>query len=141
MTGPRPDDRRAPACGAFTVMELLLSTTIRFAINRISAPRLAFSDFTALVQRLGVEAIEIRNDLPGVELVDGTPATAVAAAARARGGIDRPGIQTQPDRHWQSVHWHRSAAHFILQFKVKLTVLGLAVTVTQRQPQAVTVRP
>ena len=63
----------------------------------------------------------------------------LAAAARARGGIDRPGIQTQPDRHWQSVHWHRSAAHFILQFKVKLTVLGLAVTVTQRQPQAVTV--
>jgi 2-keto-myo-inositol isomerase len=36
-------------------------------------------------RRLGVDAIEIRNDLPGVELVDGTPAREVAAIARDHG--------------------------------------------------------
>lgn len=58
---------------------------IRFAINRISAPRIPFTEFTAICQRLGVEAIEIRNDLQGVELVDGTPAATVGAAAKAAG--------------------------------------------------------
>lgn len=62
-----------------------MSPTIRFAINRISAPRIPFADFAAMARRLGVEAIEIRNDLAGVELVDGTPATEVAAAAGAQG--------------------------------------------------------
>jgi len=62
-----------------------MNTSIRFAINRISAPRIAFADFCALTRRLGVQAIEIRNDLPGVELVDGTPAKTVAAAAQANG--------------------------------------------------------
>ncbi len=58
---------------------------IRFAINRISASRLPLAEFTAMTQRLGAEAIEIRNDLRGVELTDGTPARAVAAAAKAHG--------------------------------------------------------
>ena len=60
-------------------------SSIRFAINRISAPRIPFDEFTALCRRLGVEAIEIRNDLQGVELVDGTPAATVGAAAKAAG--------------------------------------------------------
>ncbi len=62
-----------------------MSQTIRFAINRISAPRIPFADFAALSRRLGVDTIEIRNDLPGVELVDGTPAREVAAIARDHG--------------------------------------------------------
>lgn len=55
---------------------------IRFAINRMSAPRLTFTDFVAMTRRLGASAIEIRNDLPDVELVDGTPAAQVGLAAR-----------------------------------------------------------
>ena len=60
-----------------------MSQKIHFAINRISAPRLPFTEFAAMSKRLGVDAIEIRNDLPGVELVDGTPAKDVSAAAKA----------------------------------------------------------
>jgi 2-keto-myo-inositol isomerase len=58
---------------------------IRFALNRISASTMPLAAFAAMAQRLGVQAIEIRNDLAGVELADGTPAPAVAAAASAHG--------------------------------------------------------
>ncbi|MEY5101158.1 MAG: hypothetical protein RJA36_3877 [Pseudomonadota bacterium] len=62
-----------------------MNTPLSFAINRMSVPRLPFADFAALVQRLGVPAIEIRNDLPGVEMEDGTPAAAIGAIARDHG--------------------------------------------------------
>ncbi|MGR6808325.1 TIM barrel protein (plasmid) [Sphaerotilus natans] len=62
-----------------------MSTPIHFAINRISAPRLGFAEFAAISRRLGVSAIEIRNDLPGVELRDGLPASDVGAIAKAHG--------------------------------------------------------
>ena len=62
-----------------------MDNPIRFAINRISAPKISFADFAAMSQRLGVEAVEIRNDLPGVELTDGTPAGQVGAAAAGHG--------------------------------------------------------
>ena len=62
-----------------------MSQTIRFAINRICAPAMALQTFAAMAQRLGVAAIEIRNDLTGVELTDRTPARDVAAAARSHG--------------------------------------------------------
>ncbi|MFV0386818.1 TIM barrel protein [Paracoccus sp. (in: a-proteobacteria)] len=39
---------------------------MRFAINHISAPRLALADFFAMCRRLGVTEAEIRNDLPDV---------------------------------------------------------------------------
>ena len=59
--------------------------TLRFAINRMSAPSMPFAQFCAMAQRLGVDAIEIRNDLAGVETQDGTPAAAVGAIARDHG--------------------------------------------------------
>ena len=62
-----------------------MSTTIRFAINRISAPHMPYADFAAMSQRLGVGAVEIRNDLKGVELTDGTPARQVADATQGHG--------------------------------------------------------
>jgi len=60
-----------------------MNKNIRFAINRISASKLSFDAFAAMAQRLGVEAIEIRNDLAGVELADGTPARDIAAVVKA----------------------------------------------------------
>lgn len=54
---------------------------IRFAINRISAPRLSFPDYLAMCRRLGVSDIEIRNDLNGVEISNGTPAAQLREAA------------------------------------------------------------
>jgi 2-keto-myo-inositol isomerase len=62
-----------------------MNTTIRFAINRISAPNLSYAEFAAMSQRLGVGAVEIRNDLKGVELTDGTPARQVADATQGNG--------------------------------------------------------
>ncbi len=56
---------------------------IDFAINRISAPRLSFQDYLAMCQRLGVSTIEIRNDLNGVEISDGTDPAAIRDAAQA----------------------------------------------------------
>ncbi len=39
---------------------------MRFAINHISAPKLAPGDFFALCRRLGVTEVEIRNDIPDI---------------------------------------------------------------------------
>ena len=36
---------------------------LRFALNRMAAPRIPFGAFCAMAQRLGASAIEIRNDL------------------------------------------------------------------------------
>jgi 2-keto-myo-inositol isomerase len=60
-------------------------TAIPFSINRISAPRIPFATFAALAKRLGVQAIEIRNDLPEAEMVNGAKAADIGAAARAQG--------------------------------------------------------
>ena len=62
-----------------------MNQKLQFAVNRISARALPFAAFAAMVQRLGVQAIEIRNDLTGVELADETPAPKIAAAASAHG--------------------------------------------------------
>ena len=66
-----------------------MSTTIPFSINRISAPRIPFTAFAALAKRLGVGAIEIRNDLPDAEMVDGAAAKDIGAAAQAQGLVIR----------------------------------------------------
>ncbi|HXH03658.1 MAG TPA: TIM barrel protein [Candidatus Competibacteraceae bacterium] len=54
-----------------------MNLKIPFAINRICAPRLPLEDFLKMVVRLGVDAVEFRNDLEGVEMQDGTPGTKV----------------------------------------------------------------
>ena len=59
--------------------------SLRFAINRMSAPRVSFAHFTAMAQRLGLDTIEIRNDLAGVEIEDGTPGRVVGDIAREHG--------------------------------------------------------
>lgn len=38
-------------------------TSIRFALNHMAAPSLAIGDFFALARSLGIDAVEIRNDL------------------------------------------------------------------------------
>ncbi|WP_147297921.1 hypothetical protein [Trinickia dinghuensis] len=49
-----------------------MTVALQFSLNRMSAPRLPFAEFLLLSRQLEVGAIEIRNDLPGVEIVDGT---------------------------------------------------------------------
>ncbi|WP_321936996.1 TIM barrel protein [Paraburkholderia sp. J8-2] len=57
----------------------------QFSLNRMSAPKLGFPEYVELCQRLGIDAIEIRNDLPGIEMTDGTPAAQIKAACEAGG--------------------------------------------------------
>lgn len=66
-----------------------MAHTINFSINRISAPRIGFAEFAALTQSLGVQAIEIRNDLAGVEMVNGAPGKDIGAIAKAHGLLIR----------------------------------------------------
>ena len=59
---------------------------LRFALNHMAAPGLRPEALFALARRLGITEVEIRNDLAGNALVDGTPAEAVRTAAEAAGG-------------------------------------------------------
>jgi len=58
---------------------------ITFALNHITAPRLRFARLLDLAQSLGISAVEIRNDLPGVEIADGTDPAELRREAQARG--------------------------------------------------------
>lgn len=53
--------------------------TLTFAMNRTCAPGLSLEAFLTLAQRVGVAAVEIRNDIEGREFADGTPAAEVRA--------------------------------------------------------------
>jgi 2-keto-myo-inositol isomerase len=44
---------------------------IRFSLNRTCSPDLTLAQFIALAKAVGVEAIEVRNDIPGREVSDG----------------------------------------------------------------------
>jgi len=58
---------------------------MNLALNHMVAPRLDHAAFFDLARKLGVADVEIRNDLAGVALADGTPAADVGGAAKARG--------------------------------------------------------
>jgi len=62
-----------------------MEPTICFALNRICGSRMPFAAFAAMAQRLGVDAIELRNDLAAVELRDGTAPQVIAAIASDHG--------------------------------------------------------
>jgi 2-keto-myo-inositol isomerase len=62
-----------------------MSQPLRFALNRMVAPRLSLPDFIDLAVGLKADAIEIRNDLNGIEIEDGTPARIVRELCEERG--------------------------------------------------------
>ncbi|MDQ2804344.1 MAG: hypothetical protein M3Y41_17300 [Pseudomonadota bacterium] len=57
----------------------------RFALNHITAPRTQFPAFAAIARGLSVANVEIRNDLAGVVIADGTAADRVKQQAEAAG--------------------------------------------------------
>lgn len=59
------------------------SQSMDFAINHMSAPQLRLPEFFALARQLGAPRVEIRNDIAGNAILDGTPATEVKALAQA----------------------------------------------------------
>jgi len=62
-----------------------MSHPLRFALNRMVAPRLSLPDFIDLAVTLKADAIEIRNDLKGIEIEDGTAPQTVRQLCAARG--------------------------------------------------------
>ncbi|AKF46849.1 TIM barrel protein [Pseudomonas syringae] len=62
-----------------------MNQPLRFALNRMVAPRLSLESFVDLAVKLGADAIEIRNDLKGVEIENGTAPGVVRDLCAARG--------------------------------------------------------
>src|SRR5271169_987525 len=58
---------------------------MKISLNHMVAPRLGHEAFFDLTRKLGLADVEIRNDLKGVALADGTRASKVDAAAKERG--------------------------------------------------------
>ena len=55
--------------------------SLDFAINHMTAPQLTLADFFALARDLGAPRVEIRNDISGNAILDGTPASEVKRLA------------------------------------------------------------
>ena len=60
-------------------------SSIRFALNHMCAPSLRLESFFAAAKELGIDSVEIRNDLAGNAILDGTPAAAVKELAARHG--------------------------------------------------------
>lgn len=62
-----------------------MSRVLSYAINHMVAPRASFAELAALTTSLGLGSVEIRNDLPGMPILDGTPAERIREQAEAAG--------------------------------------------------------
>jgi 2-keto-myo-inositol isomerase len=60
-----------------------VSHVLSYAINHMVAPRKTFAGLIELATSLGLDQVEIRNDLPGVPIGDGTPAERIREQAEA----------------------------------------------------------
>jgi 2-keto-myo-inositol isomerase len=58
---------------------------LRFALNHMVVPRASAEALFATAAELGFDAVEIRNDLPGTAIADGTSASVVRAGAEGHG--------------------------------------------------------
>ena len=56
-----------------------------YALNHVTMPYADFAELAALARELGMDAVEIRNDLDGVPLADGTPASQLREEAQEAG--------------------------------------------------------
>ncbi|WP_274426925.1 TIM barrel protein [Chelativorans sp. YIM 93263] len=59
--------------------------TPAFALNHMCAPNHSISDFFDLAKAVGATGVEIRNDIQGNAIADGTDPEAIAEAAASRG--------------------------------------------------------
>lgn len=74
----------------------------RFALNHMTVPRLGVEALIALAKGLGMAAVEIRNDLAGQAILDGTPPAAVAAMAERHGVTILTINALQRFNHWSA---------------------------------------
>lgn len=62
-----------------------MSHVLSYALNHMVAPRKSFAELVGLASALGLDQVELRNDLPGVAISDGTPPERVREQAEAAG--------------------------------------------------------
>ena len=62
-----------------------MSHLLSYALNHMVAPRRTFAGLVELATSLGLDQVEIRNDLPGVPISDGTPPARLRDQAVAAG--------------------------------------------------------
>ncbi|PWK71601.1 TIM barrel protein [Aminobacter sp. AP02] len=62
-----------------------MTRKLTFALNHMVAPGLSPAEFFSLCRELGLNDVEIRNDLVGNAIIDGTPASAIKALAAENG--------------------------------------------------------
>ena len=60
-----------------------MSHVLSYALNHMVAPRKSFAELVELATTLGLDQVEIRNDLPGVAISDGTPPERIREQAEA----------------------------------------------------------
>jgi 2-keto-myo-inositol isomerase len=60
---------------------------MRFALNHMAAPQLSVHGLFALAGKLGLSEVEIRNDIAGQAILDGTPAAAIRGMANEAGVV------------------------------------------------------
>jgi len=56
-----------------------------FALNHVTLPSRRFEEFARIARGIGIADVEIRNDLPGVELADGAPPDTIRRQAETAG--------------------------------------------------------
>jgi 2-keto-myo-inositol isomerase len=62
-----------------------VSHVLSYALNHMVAPHKTFAELVELATSLGLEQVEIRNDLPDVAIRDGTPPARIREQAEAAG--------------------------------------------------------
>jgi 2-keto-myo-inositol isomerase len=62
-----------------------VSHLLSYALNHMVAPRKSFAELAGLATSLGLDQVEIRNDLAGVPISDGTPPARIREQAEAAG--------------------------------------------------------
>lgn len=60
-------------------------SAIRFSLNRTCSPKMTLVQFIALAKAVGIDAVEVRNDINGREFADGTAAAALRATLSSAG--------------------------------------------------------
>jgi 2-keto-myo-inositol isomerase len=92
----------------------LLILSVNFAINHMVAPQLALDDFFALAQALGVTRVEIRNDIAGAAIADGTPPADIRALAAVHGQTIVSINALQRFNHWSETR--RTEAQALIDY-------------------------
>jgi 2-keto-myo-inositol isomerase len=85
---------------AMVVLEDLTLSGLNFALNHMCVPSLPLAAFFALAKGLGVSQVEIRNDLTGNAILDGTTPVAVKNAAANAGVVIATINALQKFNHW-----------------------------------------